>query len=191
VGYSPELGKPPGEAGSSAEEPPEEAGSSAEETAEEAGSSGEETAEEAGSSGEETPEEAGSSAEASVLKEPRMSKKARKRQNQKIKKRKLLEKFIERKERKDLKQEEEKDQLQTSVELTDQREELLKRQRVLEQENAKLKDSRMCKICLDLDVRIVFLPCRHLVSCEKCAPSLTKCPMCRKFIQGSVHAFVS
>ena len=35
----------------------------------------------------------------------------------------------------------------------------------LENENRQLKEAQNCKICMDNKVAIVFLPCRHLISC--------------------------
>lgn len=35
-------------------------------------------------------------------------------------------------------------------------------QNALEEENRKLKDARLCKVCMDDDVGVVFLPCGHL-----------------------------
>lgn len=32
----------------------------------------------------------------------------------------------------------------------------------LEEENRQLKDARLCKVCMDDDVAVVFLPCGHL-----------------------------
>jgi len=32
----------------------------------------------------------------------------------------------------------------------------------LEEENRQLKDARLCKVCLDEEVGVVFLPCGHL-----------------------------
>lgn len=43
-----------------------------------------------------------------------------------------------------------------------------------------------CKICLDAEVRVVFLPCAHLVSCSRCAAKLRTCPMCRMRILRSI-----
>ncbi|XP_046572470.1 E3 ubiquitin-protein ligase XIAP-like isoform X2 [Haliotis rubra] len=61
----------------------------------------------------------------------------------------------------------------------------------LVEENERLKQQTMCKICLDKEVSIVFLPCGHLVCCVECAPALRKCPMCRANIRGTVKAFMS
>ena len=61
----------------------------------------------------------------------------------------------------------------------------------LESENARLKEQRTCKICMDNEVGVVFLPCGHLCSCVLCAPSLKDCPVCRTNIQGTVRTFLS
>ncbi|CAD7012398.1 unnamed protein product [Ceratitis capitata] len=41
-------------------------------------------------------------------------------------------------------------------------EQTLNRALSLEEENRKLKDARLCKVCLDEEVGVVFLPCGHL-----------------------------
>lgn len=61
----------------------------------------------------------------------------------------------------------------------------------LEEENLKLKEQRICKICMDEEVSIVLLPCGHLVSCVKCAPALRNCPICRNGIKGTVRTFMA
>ncbi|GAB0087885.1 Death-associated inhibitor of apoptosis 2 [Sergentomyia squamirostris] len=60
----------------------------------------------------------------------------------------------------------------------------------LEEENRKLKDARLCKICMDEEISIVFLPCAHLASCGQCA-SVGNCPICRGVINGRVRIFLS
>ncbi|CAK9831205.1 Death-associated inhibitor of apoptosis 2 [Anthophora retusa] len=61
----------------------------------------------------------------------------------------------------------------------------------LEEENRRLKEARLCKICMNLEVAIVFLPCGHLATCIYCAPSLRYCPMCRQEIREIVRTFLS
>ncbi|XP_012151449.1 death-associated inhibitor of apoptosis 2 isoform X2 [Megachile rotundata] len=61
----------------------------------------------------------------------------------------------------------------------------------LEEENRRLKEARLCKICMDREVAIVFLPCGHLATCVYCAPTLTYCPMCRQEIRATVRTFLS
>lgn len=61
----------------------------------------------------------------------------------------------------------------------------------LEDENARLKEQRTCKICMDGEVGVVFLPCGHFCCCVNCAPSLKDCPVCRSSIQGTVRTYMS
>lgn len=48
--------------------------------------------------------------------------------------------------------------------------------RSLVEENRKLRDLRMCKICIENDVSIAMLPCGHLFFCADCACAMRKCP---------------
>ena len=59
----------------------------------------------------------------------------------------------------------------------------------IENENRQLKEAQNCKICMDNKVAVVFLPCRHLISCVSCAQQLRDCPNCRKFIQRKIKTF--
>lgn len=61
----------------------------------------------------------------------------------------------------------------------------------LEEENRMLKEARMCKICMDAEVGIVFLPCGHLTTCITCATNLQYCPLCRCTIKATVRTFLS
>jgi len=54
----------------------------------------------------------------------------------------------------------------------------------------KLKEERTCKICMDAESSVVFLPCGHIVCCSSCAPVLRTCPICRSYIKGSVRAYM-
>ena len=46
-----------------------------------------------------------------------------------------------------------------------------------------------CKVCLDNEVSLVFVPCGHLVTCSSCADHLTDCPVCRKRITSRIRTF--
>lgn len=61
----------------------------------------------------------------------------------------------------------------------------------LEEENRRLREARQCKICMDAEVGIVFLPCGHLATCVTCAPNLEDCPVCRSAIKATVRTFLS
>lgn len=61
----------------------------------------------------------------------------------------------------------------------------------LKEENRRLKEARLCKICLDQELGVVMLPCAHLVACITCASSLPDCPLCRQTIKATVRTFLS
>ncbi|KAM6173010.1 baculoviral IAP repeat-containing protein 3 [Erethizon dorsatum] len=61
----------------------------------------------------------------------------------------------------------------------------------MEEQLRRLQEERTCKVCMDKEVSIVFIPCGHLVVCKDCAPSLRKCPICRSTIKGTVRTFLS
>ncbi|KAK3095682.1 hypothetical protein FSP39_017542 [Pinctada imbricata] len=61
----------------------------------------------------------------------------------------------------------------------------------LVRENENLKSTTSCKVCLDADVGVVFLPCGHICCCASCAAPLQQCPICRKTIDKAVKAFLS
>ncbi|KAL8599079.1 hypothetical protein ACOMHN_006888 [Nucella lapillus] len=63
--------------------------------------------------------------------------------------------------------------------------------RSLIEENRQLKEQRTCKVCMDEEVCVVFVPCGHLVCCATCAPPLSKCPICRSTIRGTVRTYMS
>lgn len=47
-----------------------------------------------------------------------------------------------------------------------------------------------CKICIEEDLNVAFLPCHHAVSCTNCACSLEFCPICRKKIAKSIYIII-
>ncbi|XP_013379257.1 baculoviral IAP repeat-containing protein 7-like [Lingula anatina] len=59
------------------------------------------------------------------------------------------------------------------------------------EENKMLKEERTCKICMDKEVGVTFLPCGHLVACVQCAPALRNCHICRAAIKGTVRSILS
>lgn len=61
----------------------------------------------------------------------------------------------------------------------------------MEEEYKSLKEEKLCKICMEREVEVTFLPCGHLVSCSKCAQSLKECPFCRERIRGVVRTYWS
>lgn len=61
----------------------------------------------------------------------------------------------------------------------------------LAEENARLKEQWLCKLCHDVKVGVVFLPCGHLVACPACASAVTNCPICQKAIGALVRTFLA
>ncbi|XP_069506886.1 baculoviral IAP repeat-containing protein 7 [Ambystoma mexicanum] len=60
-----------------------------------------------------------------------------------------------------------------------------------EEQLRRLQEERVCKICMDQPVCMVFIPCGHLAVCTECVPMLTHCPICRAIIQEAVRTFTA
>lgn len=58
--------------------------------------------------------------------------------------------------------------------------------RILEEEET---DRALCVVCLEKHRAALFLPCRHMVSCEVCYLVLLDCPVCRKRITHKIPVF--
>nr|XP_031849592.1 death-associated inhibitor of apoptosis 1-like isoform X2 [Nomia melanderi] len=59
------------------------------------------------------------------------------------------------------------------------------------QNNKPMDDARMCKICYNGELGVIFLPCGHIVACVKCAPDMTICTVCREPLTMTVRTFFS
>ncbi|KAA0059400.1 hypothetical protein IC582_002684 [Cucumis melo] len=62
--------------------------------------------------------------------------------------------------------------------------------------SSNVPDGQLCVICLMRRKRSAFIPCGHLVCCERCAVSVErdsspKCPICRQQIRSSVRIYDS
>ena len=64
-----------------------------------------------------------------------------------------------------------------------------KEELALIEENERLKNERLCVICLSKDKNVLFLPCAHLAACLECSLSLQNCPLCRSDIQARIRTF--
>jgi len=54
-----------------------------------------------------------------------------------------------------------------------------------------LKTKDFCCVCMEYPKSVVFLPCRHLCTCDRCAPRLMKCPICQTKIKQKIETFSS
>lgn len=58
-------------------------------------------------------------------------------------------------------------------------------------ENRRLKESKRCKICLEADIAMVFIPCGHLVCCQGCASLVSRCCLCETSVRDSVRVYMN
>jgi len=68
--------------------------------------------------------------------------------------------------------------------------EILKKQPLAPRVNGR-KEKEFCVICMDKTREIVFLPCCHFLTCSKCSPEVTKCPLCSKRVEKNLKIFWS
>jgi len=61
----------------------------------------------------------------------------------------------------------------------------------LKLENEKLRELFTCKKCNAEKVQTLFLPCKHLVTCEICAEQMDSCIRCDAKILGTVRIFMA
>ena len=55
----------------------------------------------------------------------------------------------------------------------------------------KQKPEFECVICLEEARAVVFLPCKHIACCEKCAKAIKNCPVCRTAVESILQVFIS
>ncbi|XP_077466480.1 E3 ubiquitin-protein ligase XIAP-like [Stigmatopora argus] len=55
----------------------------------------------------------------------------------------------------------------------------------------KLQREKLCKVCMDRDTCVVFIPCGHLATCEDCSQTLSKCPICCGSITQKVKTYIA
>jgi len=54
----------------------------------------------------------------------------------------------------------------------------------------KRKREFTCCVCMDSELKVVFIPCRHLCVCEECSGEIDHCPICRAHIVERLNVFV-
>ena len=58
-----------------------------------------------------------------------------------------------------------------------------------ETEVKKLLNQDKCRVCQKEKARTVLLPCGHLVVCEACGTSTSRCPVCRTKVASKINVF--
>ncbi|OMO66122.1 Zinc finger, RING/FYVE/PHD-type [Corchorus olitorius] len=66
----------------------------------------------------------------------------------------------------------------------------------VDEDTGDIPDGELCVVCLMRRRRSAFIPCGHLVCCQRCAISverevMPKCPVCRMSIRSSVRIYAS
>ncbi|CAH2315385.1 E3 ubiquitin- ligase XIAP [Pelobates cultripes] len=61
----------------------------------------------------------------------------------------------------------------------------------IEEKLRQLEEEKICKLCMDKGISIVFIPCGHLVACVECAEQVDRCPICCMVIQRRQRIFMS
>jgi len=52
-------------------------------------------------------------------------------------------------------------------------------------------DTKLCKVCMENEIDMLLLPCRHLVVCRRCSAKVKTCPVCREHIETTIEVFQS
>lgn len=52
-------------------------------------------------------------------------------------------------------------------------------------------DPLICKVCHKKSMKAVFIPCRHVYSCDQCAAEMDECPVCAESFCGTMQVFFS
>ena len=84
------------------------------------------------------------------------------------------------------KKEDSSDTSKLKIELKEARDECDKLKNQLEKTMADLDRARNCSICYEREKKIMFKPCRHILTCENCACLVYVCPCCRDYIKKRV-----
>jgi baculoviral IAP repeat-containing protein 7/8 len=58
-------------------------------------------------------------------------------------------------------------------------------------ELASVNIATTCKVCMNNELGVLFLPCAHIVCCTKCALEVKNCPFCRKQFHTAVRVHFS
>lgn len=61
----------------------------------------------------------------------------------------------------------------------------------IEMENKRLKAAKTCKICLEADIGVVFIPCGHVVCCHGCASLISRCSICEAAVRDTVKIYMN
>lgn len=61
---------------------------------------------------------------------------------------------------------------------------------LLRKDRNETKDMMTCKVCRVNQVRMLFLPCKHLCLCKECDAKLSQCPLCHSSKHLSMEVYM-
>ncbi|KAH3860100.1 hypothetical protein DPMN_022993 [Dreissena polymorpha] len=56
------------------------------------------------------------------------------------------------------------------------------------EENTRMSNNILCKVCWEEQCSIIIVPCSHFAVCGQCIAALEKCPLCRSDVKGTIRA---
>ncbi|KAH3711356.1 hypothetical protein DPMN_070861 [Dreissena polymorpha] len=59
---------------------------------------------------------------------------------------------------------------------------------VILEENTRMSNNILCKVCWEEQCSIIIVPCSHFSVCGQCLAALDKCPLCRSEVKGTIRA---
>ena len=51
-------------------------------------------------------------------------------------------------------------------------------------------EAKSCSVCLCEEASIVYLPCKHVATCNKCAPLFSSCVICKELIDATMKVYI-
>lgn len=68
-------------------------------------------------------------------------------------------------------------------------EKLLQTVTPMTEEGKDQQEPKVCTVCMDRPIEVVFLECGHMACCKECSPKMTNCPICRNKIVRCIQVF--
>jgi len=54
----------------------------------------------------------------------------------------------------------------------------------------KREEERNCVVCMEMEKKVLLLPCKHVCLCEGCSVNVDVCPLCRAMIKEKTTVFM-
>jgi hypothetical protein len=82
------------------------------------------------------------------------------------------------------------EEIQQLVEEERRQKEQQEKQRQLQRSKEEVSTAQdECKVCMDDNACVAFIPCGHVAVCKNCSLALKTCPICRKEVQSTLAIY--